>query len=166
MSSDITTSNHLVIPSTGEMVDITDPDAMALVATTQPEALAELLEAVDESIKIAQENRAWIAGFLIDRMDHDATQTLHAGDYTVGVNGSSDEYETYDAEELRTGLAALVAEGVLSDSGSNKAIRVKYEVSKSGLNSLRALRDDRIDSVISQASSMAIRRRRLSVKRR
>lgn len=160
------TTNLIVVPSTGEVINIEDREQMEMAAAKYPEALAELLDVVDNAIRTAQDNRAYIAGFLMDRMDHDATQTLHAGDYTITVNGSSDEYESYDVDELRHGLQKMVDDGALSESGASKAVRVKYEVSKSGINSLRALRDEKIDQIIDRATSIAIRRRRVTIKRR
>lgn len=169
MTADITLKNGnpnlYVVPDTGEVLDTSDTAAMALAAKEQPQSLAGLMETIDEHIRLAQEARAYIAEFLIERMDQDATQTLHAGDFTLTVNGSSDEYETFDAEELRAGLQRLVDEGVLSAAGADKAVRVKYEASKSGINSLRALRDDAIERVLDASRQTATRRRRVSVKR-
>lgn len=168
MSTDITTTNlptQFVHPGTGEVIDIGDAEAMERAATDAPDLLALMLETIDQHMAAAQDARAYVAEFLMERMDRDATQTLHAGDYTLTVNGSSDTYESYDAEALRAGLAALVVAGVLSDAAITKAVRTKYEASKSGINSLRALRDEQVDAAIDAATTQAVRRRRVTVKR-
>jgi hypothetical protein len=154
-----------VVPSTGEILDVSNAEQMAIVAASEPEVLGLMLETIDAHVRDAQDARAYVAGFLIDRMDRDATQTLHAGDYTLTVNGSSDEYETYDADALYASLSLLVGEGIITQAAADKAVKVKREASKSGLNSLRALRNDAIDAAVEAARGMAQRRRRVSVKR-
>lgn len=169
MTTDLTTSAALptqfVNPATGEVIDIGDVEQMSVAARQAPEMLGLMLDVIDENIRQAQDARSYIGQFLIERMDADATQTLHAGEYTLTVNGGSDEYETYDAEKLRDGMMKLAAAGVISEAAVEKAVRVKYEASKSGLNSLRALRDAAIDAAIDASREIAVRRRRVTVKR-
>jgi len=156
---------QFVNPTTGEVIDISDAEQMTLAASQAPEMLGLMLDVIDENIRRAQDVRAHIGQYLIDRMDADATQTLHAGEFTLTVNGGSDEYETYDADALRAGLMRLVETGAISEAAVAKAVRVKYEASKSGLNSLRALRDEAIDAAIDAARQVAVRRRRVTIKR-
>lgn len=160
-----TIPSAFVNPQTGEVIDVSDPDALALAATQAPDVLAMMLSTIDEHIREAQDARAYIGQFLIDRMDTDATQTLHAGEYTLTVNGSSDEYETHDADALAASLATLVEAGIIGEAAAEKAIRTKREVAKTGLNSLRALRKPEIDAAIKAATMLATRRRRITVKR-
>jgi hypothetical protein len=160
-----TTSAPFVNPETGEVIDVNDEAQMVETAQNAPDVLGLMLDTIDENIRAAQDIRAYIGGFVIERMDRDATQTLHAGSFTLTVNGSSDQYETFDADALHASLSALVADGVIGQAALDKAIRVKREVSKSGLNSLRALRNDQIDAAIVDASEIAARRRRVTVKR-
>lgn len=166
---DLTTSAALptqfVNPTTGEVIDIGDVEQMSVAARQAPEMLGLMLDVIDENIRQAQDVRAYIGQFLIDRMDADATQTLHAGEFTLTMNGGSDEYETYDADALRAALEAMAETGQIHPNAVEKTIRTKYEVSKSGLNSLRALRDDAIDAAIDATRSVLMRRRRVTVKR-
>lgn len=169
MGTDITTSGHdfgtFVVPDTGEVLDLTSEEALVDLARDRPEVLALVLDTVDDAIRTAQANRAWIAEFLLDRMDRDATQTLHAGRFVVTVNGGSDEVETFDVDELRHGLERLVESGTISAEAAERAVRAKFEVSKAGLNKLRARGSADIDAAIAAASSITTRRRRVSVKR-
>lgn len=169
MGTDITTTGSdwaaYVVPDTGEVLDLASEASLLELAADRPDVLALVLESIDEAIRTAQDNRAWLAGFLLERMDRDATQTLHAGRYVVTVNGGSDEVETFDVDELRHGLERLVAAGTISAEAADRAVRAKYEVSKAGLNKLRARGLADIDAEIAKASSMAPRRRRVSVKR-
>lgn len=167
-TNEITTDalpTRFVVPATGEVVNIGDADQMRVAATTAPEILGLMLDTIDDHIRQAQDVRAYVADFLVERMDSDATQTLHAGKFTLTVNGSSDEYETYDADDFSASLSLLVAEGIITQAAMDKAIRTKREVSKSGLNSLRALRNPSVDEAISAATQIATRRRRVTVKR-
>lgn len=150
---------------TGEVLDLNDEGQMSLAAREQPEVIAEFLDHLDAAIREAQAIREHAASFLVERMDKDATQTLHAGRYTVTVNGSSDEYEKFDAEKIRGGLLGLVASGVISEAAVEKAVRVKYEASKAGLKSLAALRNDDVDAIVDDAREVAIRKRRATIKR-
>lgn len=150
---------------TGEVLDLHDAEQMTLAAREHPEALADFLDHLDAAIREAQSIREEVASYLVERMDKDATQTLHAGRYTVTVNGSSDEYEKHDAEKIRAGLLGLVATGVLSEAALEKAVRTKYEASKAGLKSLAALRNEDVDAIIQDATEIAIRKRRATVKR-
>lgn len=165
MSTTNITSTDLVVRETGEVFDIADDAQMEIAAREHPEAIADFLDRLDDAIRQAQAIRTEVAAHLVRRMDKDATQTLHAGNFTVTVNGSSDEYEKFDADKIRAGLLGLVAQGVISEAAVDKAVRVKYEASKAGLKSLAALRDDAIDAVIESAREVAIRPRRATVKR-
>lgn len=165
MSTTNITSTDLVVRSTGEVLDVFDAAQMEMVAREHPEAIADFLDRLDDAIRQAQAIRGEVATHLVRRMDKDATQTLHAGEFTITVNGSSDEYEKFDADKIRDGLLALVAQGVISDAAVDKAVRVKYEASKAGLKSLAALRDPAIDQIIDDAREVAIRPRRATVKR-
>jgi len=160
-----TTSAPFVNPETGEVIDVNDEAQMLATAQSAPEVLGLMLDTIDENIRAAQDIRAYIGGFLIERMDRDATQTLHAGAFSFTVNGSSDNYETHDGDALHASLSLLVAEDIITQAAMDKAIRVKREVSKSGVNSLRALRNDRIDAAIDDATQTAAKRRRITVKR-
>ena len=168
MTTDLTTTtitHQFVNPATGEVIDTTDADALTLAAQQSPEVVGLMLDTIDQHIRDAQDARAWIGQFLISRMDMDATQTLHAGEFTLTVNGSSDEYETYDADKFAERLSVMVANGVITQAAMDKVIRVKREVSKSGLNSLRALRNADVEQALIDCTEIAARRRRVTVKR-
>lgn len=161
MSEELT----IVDKATGEVVSVADHEAMQMVAATKPHLIAELIGYIDESVRVANDTRSLLGEYLIERMDKDATQTLNDGDYKITVNGSSDDYETFDAQTLRSNLVRLVADGVLSDSAVDKAIRVKYEASKSGINSLSALRDDAVNAAIESSKTIAVKKRRITIKK-
>jgi hypothetical protein len=158
-------STPFINPETGEVIDIDNAEQMTLTATQNPDVIGLMLDTLDQNIRNAQDVRAHIGEFIIERMDMDATQTLHAGAFSFTVNGSSDNYETYDADALHASLSLLVSEDIITQAAMDKAIRVKREASKSGLNSLRALRNDRIDAAIDAATQTAAKRRRVTVKR-
>lgn len=168
-TTDMTTGGPIpstfVVPETGEAVNTSDEEQMRLVAQQSPDVIGLMLETIDSWISEAQHARRYIGEYLIERMDQDATQTLHAGPYTMRVNGGSNETEVFDADKLDASLARMVASGVITEAAWEKAIRVKREVSKTGLNSLRALRNGDIDAAIEDATSMEMRPRRVSVKR-
>jgi hypothetical protein len=161
----IDTATPFINPDTGEVIDINDADQMTLTAAQNPDVIGLMLDTLDQNIRNAQDVRAYIGEFLIEKMDMDATQTMHAGAFSFTVNGSSDNYETYDGDALHASLSVLVAEDIITQAAMDKAIKVKREVSKSGVNSLRALRNFRIDVAIDDATQTAAKRRRITVKR-
>lgn len=169
MGTEITTTAQdwgaFVVPETGEVLDLNSEAVLLELAQDRPDVLALVLDSLDDAIRTAQSNRAWLAEFILGRMDRDATQTLHAGRFVVTVNGGSDEVETFDVDELRHGLERLVDAGTISAEAAERAVRPKYEVSKAGLNKLRARGLAEIDAAIAAASTMTTRRRRVSVKR-
>lgn len=157
------TTPGIVDQTTGEVIPL-EPDALSIAARENPDALAAYIRMLDEAKRELDALRAEIGQHLIDRMDADATQTLHTESCTITVNGGSDEVTEYDAEKLHSALAGLVAEGVLSELAVAKAVKVKREVSKSGLNSLRALNHDGINAAIYHAEETRTRPRRVTVK--
>ena len=111
----------------------------------------------------AQSERARLSQYLIARMDRDATQTLRVGKYVVKVNGSSDEYEDYDADALLEELADLRAEAVISPAAIDKAIKTSFRVSKSGVKSLLALRNEAVTAAVEKSKVVKRRVRRVTV---
>jgi hypothetical protein len=152
------------VPSTGEALNIYDPAEVSALAANRPEIVAEILEVMDEAIRTAQDNRAWIGQFLTEVMDKNATQTLHAGQYTVTISGASDEIEAFDPKALEAALAPLVEAGIIGTVAVEKTIRRKPEVSKTGINALRALRNPEVEAAIDAARSVRLTRRRVTVK--
>jgi hypothetical protein len=155
---------NLVDRETGEFLDIDNVEQMQLVARDHPEILAAYIAHLDDTKRNIDLIRVEAGRYLVERMDADATQTLRVEGHTVTINGGSDEIVEYDATLLHSALSGLVAEGVLSEAGCAKALRVKYEVSKSGINSLQALRDDRVDAAITHAETIKTRPRRVTIK--
>ena len=164
MSTELATTENIVDETTGEVYDLDSVEQMTLIARDKPELIAAYIRRLDDAKRNVESLRAELGAYLVDRMDSDATQTLHAGGMTITVSGGSDEVVEYDGDALRSALLGLVAEGVLSQAAVEKAIRVKVEASKSGVNSLRALRDERVDAAIGHAESTRNRPRRVTIK--
>lgn len=158
-------TSGIVIHATGEVVGLDDTAGLERVAREHPDVLAAYIAYLDDAKRDLDGLRSDLGAFLIARMDADATQTLHTDTATITVNGSSDTVEEYDAEKLHGALLGLVSEGVLSEAAVEKAIRTKREVSKSGINSLRALHKAEVDAAIDHATSERTRPRRITVKR-
>lgn len=150
-------------PTTGEVFFTSDVESMEQLANEKPELIAEWIDSIDEQVREVQAERARLSQYLIARMDSDATQTLHAGKYVVKVNGASDEYEDYDADALLEELADLRAEAVISPAAIDKAVKTSFRVSKTGVKSLLALRNEAVTAAVEKSKVVKRRVRRVTV---
>lgn len=156
----------IVRPETGEVLTtLGDKDEMRELAQIEPEIIAAYIADIDDQRSQLDAARFTAQAYLVERLDLDATQTLHAGPYKIEVNGSSDEVEAYDGGALREALAPFVSAGTISDAAASHAVTVKLVAAKSGINKLRALRNDDIDAAIAATMSVSIRPRRVKISR-
>ena len=150
-------------PATGEVFFTSDVESMEKLANEKPELLAEWIDSIDEQRKCIDSQRQMLSKYLIARMDRDATQTLRVGRYVVKCNGSSDEYEDYDADAMLEELADLRAQAVISPAAIDRAIKTSFRVSKSGVKALLALRNPDVDAAVEKAKVVKTRIRRVTV---
>ena len=156
-------SDELHDPETGEVFLVSDVESLEEIAAQRPELLALWIDGLDDTRRAIESKRAKLSQYLIARMDSDATQTLHAGKYVVKCNGSSDEYEDYDADALLEELADLRAQAVISPAAIDKAVKTSFRVSKSGVKSLLALRNDAVTAAVEKSKVVKRRVRRVTV---
>ena len=156
-------SDELHDPETGEVFLVSDVESLEEIAAQRPELLALWIDGLDDTRRAIESKRAKLSQYLIARMDSDATQTLHAGKYVVKCNGSIDEYEDYDADALLEELADLRAQAVISPAAIDKAVKTSFRVSKSGVKSLLALRNDAVTAAVEKSKVVKRRVRRVTV---
>ena len=87
MSSTEIVISETISPATGEVIPLDDPTEMARIARETPDTLAAYVRYLDDHRRDIDAHRAEVGRYLIERMDTDATQTLHAGSLTVTING-------------------------------------------------------------------------------
>ena len=155
MSTDLVPT--IVHPLTGEAFALPDlTDAL----------LARLLEDVKEYEWRLRNVKRAVSDEALRRMDRTASWTLHAGEGFTLKGASPAPVEQFDVVALRTDLAQLVADGLISDEAMNNAVEeiVDYKARKRGIDALRKLGGIVAETVNRHASNVE-KQRYVSVER-
>ncbi len=126
--TDTTNTDLVVIPTTGEALELNAPD----------DVLAAYIDQIKDLEAQLREVRNRIGDELIGRMDQQASWTLHAGKFKVTAP-SPELKEEWDVDALRSLLELLVEEGVVGEPAAKKAIKteVTYKPVAAGIKALR-----------------------------
>lgn len=135
---------------TGEAIDLTGPDYDLV------RAFDELRE-YEAGVKTV---RGVIGDELRRRMDLAATWTLRAGSFKATAPSPEPRTE-YDVDDLREGLALLVAEGLISRDAADAALsrEVTYKPSVGGIRKLKKL-GGRVRAVVEGCERQVVRESR------
>jgi hypothetical protein len=102
----------IVVPKTGEVLDITG-------ATTT--SLAAVIEAINEAEKDLKSDRRQIGDELARRLDIEGRRSVMLDDFRIEVSPPTEK--TWDVDELRATLAELVEEGTISDGKAKACVK-------------------------------------------
>lgn len=143
---------HLIHPVTGELVPANAPTA----------SLAEQLDTVRNAEADLRSFKRSVTALLLERMDHARDWTLDAGAWSVAAPKPA---PAYDTDQVRATLAALVADGELTEQAAAKAIRERttWQIDANGMKALLSVEGDVAAAL--RACQSGIRERRVVVKR-
>jgi uncharacterized protein YdhG (YjbR/CyaY superfamily) len=103
----------VIVPGTGELVDI---------ASAASEALAEIFDAIADAEQQLRTQKRELIDEIAKRLDHDGRRSLRVSDsLKFEVNAPTEK--VWDLDELRATLAELVAEKTITERKSGACIK-------------------------------------------
>jgi len=140
---------EVVHPATGELLTHGSPD----------EDLASALEVIREAEHDLADAKRVISGWLLERMDHEASWTRRGGAFKLQSVAPHPVTE-YDGEALRRLLDEAVEAGAISEAARDGAVSVElsYKVHAAGVGALLRLGGELAEQV--RACGQDVERRR------
>ena len=151
MSTDATTGQEIVVPLTGELIDLN--------ATT--DILADATKRIRDLESELARLRASIGRVIVDRMDHENLRTAEVGDYVITVDapGGVD----WDTKKLEAEWWRLVDHDSISGEAMDRVMPIKRTVAVRELKKLlTTLNDDEYERV-ADCSTPSRKTRRVKV---
>jgi len=106
----------LVIPTTGEAVDVKASPMLAL---------ARVMQSIADAEKDLRSAKRELADEIAERLDHEGRRSLDVDGWHLEVSAPTEK--KWNVDELRGVLAELVGEGTISDLKSRACVRYKPE---------------------------------------
>jgi hypothetical protein len=146
-------SRELVVPYTGELVDLDAPT----------NELARLVDEIRELESALREIKSSVSREVHSRMDRDARWTVEVGGYRV--SGASPSRVTYDGDRRELVLVELVASGEISEAAAAAALEVQTirKPRAVGINALRKISPSVAAAIDATATPVDPDSRRLTV---
>lgn len=154
MTTEQETGRDLIVPATGEIVNLSAPtDILA-------EAAARMRELETELARV----RGVVSEELTRRLDHENLRSAEVGDYTITVDapGGLD----WDTDELLQELDRLVELDVISGDALERVLPAKRRVAVRELKKLLPTLDPDYRTDLEACSSPSSRVRRVKIDRR
>lgn len=149
-------SREVLNPATGELLDLKSASGVAL---------GEGLEAVRDFEARLRETKSAISEELHERMDANASWTLHTPDFDL--RGESPDRTDYDTDKLINALDELCEQGYVSRAAYEAAVKeeVTYKPQRRGIQALLKLGGEVAERILSCQVPVE-RPRRVSIARK
>ena len=151
MTTENAAGRELVIPLTGELVDL----------NSATDVLAEATKRIRDLEQELTRLRAAIGNVIVERMDHENLRTAEVGEYVITVDapGGVD----WDAKKLEGELWRLVDHDSISGDAMDRVMPMKRAVSVRELKKLLPTLTDDDHERVADCSSPSRRARRVKV---
>lgn len=118
MSNDIATVQQVIVPQTGEVLDLT---------TETTDRLAEAFDQIKELETQLAAVRRRVGEEMARRLDHEAVRSMEAGDWKIEVDAPV--RFTWNPDDTRKMLTLLAETGHISESAVDRACAPTFKVS-------------------------------------